>query len=187
MKVHYEFVGGFCNCPTHPVWVVREPGGGARWEGDWELLTVAFPHQDVPIVEPFLKKLARALQLPWREHPPKWAPTDSWSHAATKDMLTLAGPEFEEEGSRDVWIAWAPGPSIFEPVCVTPGCPNYGHDPRTGKRRQATKRDLVVHAPSPVVEAFLGSLYDWNHGAAEEAVLHKAPFETLVAMGRRKK
>jgi len=187
MKVHYEFVGGFCNCPTHPVWVVREPGGGARWEGDWELLTIAFLRQDVPLVEPFLQKLAEALQLPWREKPPAWAPTDPHTYVVSKNVPTLISPEFEEPGSRNAWIAWAPGPSIFEPVCVTPGCPNYGRDPRTGKRKQATKRDLVVHAPLPVVEALLGSLYDWNRGAEEEAVLRKAPFEALVAMGRRKK
>ena len=183
-RIQYEFVGCLCNCPTHPVRVVEE-AGAVRWEGDWELLTIAFPHQDIATVEPFLKRLARALQLPWRERPPTWAPTDHHAYAATKDMPTLAGPEFEEPGSRDAWAAWAPGPSIFEPMCVTPGCPNYGRDPHTGKKRETARQDLVVHAPSPVIDAFLGCLYDWNHGADEEAVLDKAPFEVLVAARRR--
>ncbi len=171
-RFRYTFSGGMCwECPDH-----RAATAAEGEPADWEVICISFLRKDLEErgleLLGFLGRLAEALGIARLDYKPRKNPL------STEFGRQLLRQTLGEEEARVVELThsdedWAwPGAvrwmavedNSVEDGCTTEGCPGYGGT-------DTPHQDVIIHAESTVCDAFLGALYDWNHGmSAEEAV-----------------
>lgn len=179
VRYRYQFSSGMCmSCRSH-----RGVFAYEATPADWEVLTIGFERkvlrQDAELMA-FLKALAGELGLAWLDYSPRKSPYHGFGKFVNRvsdeleQFAELTGAD-RDTWREDPWIEVEESSIFDDHRCSTPGCANEAQDWAASRWQ-----DVVLHGPMAVTSAFLGALFDWNHGLPRDEALRRAPVEAAV-------